>query len=291
MSNEEKTVITVSATINAPINKVWECWTEPLHIVNWNFASDDWHSPSATNPLAVGGSFSYRMEAKDGSQGFDFEGKYDEIIPYKLIRYTLGDGRETTIIFESKPDGTYVEERFDAEGEFPVEMQQQGWQAILDNFKKYTESKSSFTLLYFTIFIKAPVKTVYSAMLEKFNEWTAVFSPNSYYTGSWDKGAAIRFLTKDENGSLVGMVSQIKEHLPEKLVSIEHIGVVDNGKELTEGPAAEVWKGALENYSFEKTEQGTLVTVTQDTTESYVDYFNKTYPEALAKLKEICERG
>lgn len=291
MSNQEKTVITVSATVKAAINKVWECWTEPLHIVNWNFASDDWHSPSAANPLTVGGSFSYRMEAKDGSQGFDFEGKYDEIIPYKLIRYTLGDGRETTITFESRPDGTYVEERFDAEGSFPVEMQQQGWQAILDNFKKYTESKSSFTLLHFNILIKAPVNTVYSAMLEKFSEWTAVFSPNSYYIGSWEKGAAIRFLTKDENGSLVGMVSQIKEHLPEKLVSIEHIGVVEDGKELTEGSAAEVWKGALEIYSFEKTEQGTLVTVTQDTTESYVEYFNKTYPEALAKLKEICERG
>lgn len=234
---------------------------------------------------------SYRMEAKDGSQGFDFEGKYDEIIPYKLIRYTLGDGRETTITFESRADGTYVEERFEAEGSFPAEMQQQGWQAILDNFKKYTESKSSFTLLYFTILINAPVKTVYSAMLEKFTEWTAVFSPNSYYTGSWEKGAAIRFLTKDENGSLVGMVSQIKEHLPEKLVSIEHIGVVEGGEELTEGPAAEIWKGALENYSFKETEQGTLVTVTQDTTESYVDYFNKTYPEALAKLKDICEEN
>lgn len=85
------------------------------------------------------------MEAKDGSQGFDFEGKYDEIIPYKLIRYTLGDGRETTITFESRADGTYVEERFEAEGSFPAEMQQQGWQAILDNFKTYTESLSSRT--------------------------------------------------------------------------------------------------------------------------------------------------
>lgn len=231
------------------------------------------------------------MEAKDGSQGFDFGGKYDEVIPYKLIRYTLGDGRETTITFESRPDGTYVEERFDAEGEFPAEMQQQGWQASLDNFKKYTELQSCFTLLHFNILIKTPVNTVYSAMLEKFTEWTAVFSANSYYTGSWDKGAAIRFLTKDAYGSLVGILSQIKEHLPEKLVSIEHIGVVEGGEELTEGPAAEVWKGALENYSFKETEQGTHVTVTQDTTESYVDYFNKTYPEALAKLKEICERG
>ncbi|WP_158860061.1 SRPBCC domain-containing protein [Lunatibacter salilacus] len=291
MSKEEKTIISVSATVDAAINKVWECWTDPLHIVNWNFASDDWHSPAATNPLIEGSTFSYRMEAKDGSQGFDFEGKYDEIIPYKLIRYTLGDGRETTVTFESRPDGTYVEERFEAEGEFPHEMQQKGWQAILDNFKKYTESQSHFSLLYFTILINAPVNTVYSAMLEKFSEWTAVFSPNSYYVGSWEKGAAIRFLTKDEKGSLVGMVSQIKEHLPGKLISIQHVGVVENGKELTEGPAAEVWKGALENYSFKETEQGTLVTVTQDTTDSYVDYFNKTYPEALVKLKEICERN
>jgi len=291
MSNDKKTVITISATINAPITKVWECWTNPKHIVHWNFASDDWHAPHAINPLTVGSTFSFRMEAKDGSQGFDFQGTYKQIIPYEHIRYVLDDGREATVTFESRQDGIFVEEQVEAEHTFPVDMQREGWQAILNNFKKHTESQSSFSTLFFPILIKSPISTVYSTMLDKFVDWTSVFSPGSYYEGSWEKGASIRFLTNDEDGSLVGMLSQINENIPEKLIAIAHIGVVEKGKELTTGPEAEVWKGALENYTFQETEQGTLVIVAQDTTETYIDYFTKTYPEALLKLKEICEKN
>ncbi|WP_018629857.1 SRPBCC family protein [Niabella aurantiaca] len=133
------TKITVAATINAPVEKVWEYWTEPEHIKKWNSASDDWHTPSAENDLRVGGKFSSRMEARDGSMGFDFGGVYDEVVINTQIGYTMGDGRQVQVLFASGEDGTTVTETFDAETLHSVEMQQAGWQSILDNFKRYTE--------------------------------------------------------------------------------------------------------------------------------------------------------
>jgi uncharacterized protein YndB with AHSA1/START domain len=131
--------ITVEATIEAPIERVWETWTKPEHIIHWNNASDDWFTPKAENDLRPGGKFSSRMEARDGSFGFDFEGVYDEVTDHKLISYTLGDERKVKIEFEEKGDQTLVTETFNAETQNPVEMQKAGWQAILNNFKKYTE--------------------------------------------------------------------------------------------------------------------------------------------------------
>ena len=140
METQHKTVITVESTINAPVEKVWAYWTKPEHIMQWNNASDDWHTPSATNDLRAGGHFTSRMEAKDGSFGFDFGGVYDEVRTNEYIAYTLGDGRKVTISFTDAGGSTKVVESFEAENQNPVEMQQGGWQAILNNFKKYTEA-------------------------------------------------------------------------------------------------------------------------------------------------------
>jgi uncharacterized protein YndB with AHSA1/START domain len=139
-NNMENQKIVVETIINAPISKVWENWTEPKHITQWNNASDDWHTPHAENDLRVGGKFLSRMEAKDGSFGFDFEGVYSEIIPFKKIRYGLEDGREVETIFAENGETTKIITTFDAENENPIEMQKGGWQAILNNFKKYVES-------------------------------------------------------------------------------------------------------------------------------------------------------
>ena len=136
----EKTVVTVESTIQAPVEKVWERWTQPKHIINWCSASDDWHTPRAENDLREGGSFITRMEAKDGSMGFDFGGVYDAVRKNEYIEYTMEDGRKVQITFSPKGDETKVVESFEAESMNPVELQKGGWQAILDNFKKYTES-------------------------------------------------------------------------------------------------------------------------------------------------------
>lgn len=133
------TKITVSATIEAPVARAWDCYTNPDHITNWNFATDDWQCPTAYNDLRPGGKYSARMEAKDGSFGFDFEAIYDVVVPHSELSYTMGDGRQATTLFESQGNETKVTTTFDAENENPVDMQQQGWQMILNNYKKYTE--------------------------------------------------------------------------------------------------------------------------------------------------------
>jgi len=134
-------MITVEAIINAPVLKVWKFWTSPEHIINWNYASDDWHTSRAEIDFRVGGSFMSRMEAKDGSFGFEFAGAYNEIENLKRIVYTLFDGRKVRINFETEGNSTTIVESFEAENENSVEIQKNGWQCILNNFKHYVESK------------------------------------------------------------------------------------------------------------------------------------------------------
>ena len=137
---EATTQVTVQNTIEAPVEKVWQYWTEPQHIMQWCQASDDWHAPYADNDLREGGNFKTTMAAKDGSFSFDFGGVYDKVDHHKAISYTMSDGRRVFIDFKPEGDVTHVVETFDPETTNSVEMQRTGWQAILDNFKKYTES-------------------------------------------------------------------------------------------------------------------------------------------------------
>jgi uncharacterized protein YndB with AHSA1/START domain len=139
MSEHQKEKITINTTVHVPVDKAWIFYTEPEHITKWNHASDDWHSPSAENDLRTGGKFSIRMEAKDGSAGFDFGGVYDEVKEHESIKYTMGDGRKVIVHFENKGNHTHITIVFDAETENSLEMQRQGWQAILDNYRKYAE--------------------------------------------------------------------------------------------------------------------------------------------------------
>ena len=132
--------ITVKNTVKSSPTRVWELWSDPEHIVKWNTASEDWHTPRAENDLRVGGKFLSRMEAKDGSFGFDFEGTYDEVVPQKRIAYTMGDGRKVEVDFNGHNGQTEIVSTFDAENQNSIEMQRAGWQAILDNFKSYAEN-------------------------------------------------------------------------------------------------------------------------------------------------------
>ncbi len=134
------TKITIEALIGADVKKVWDYYNKPEHITKWNFAIDTWHCPRAENDLRVGGKLKSRMEAKDGSFGFDFEATYDEVLEQKRIVYTIADGRKVETDFSDLGDKTKIVTVFEAESENPVEMQKGGWQAILDNFKKYTEA-------------------------------------------------------------------------------------------------------------------------------------------------------
>lgn len=132
-------MITVQTTVNNSLEQAWNAFTLPEAIVQWNFAGEDWHCPIAKNNLEVGGSFLYRMEAKDGSFGFDFEGVYSAVTPHALIAYALPDGRQVKVTFEETPNGILVTESFDPENQNPLEMQQAGWQMILDRYKGIAE--------------------------------------------------------------------------------------------------------------------------------------------------------
>lgn len=140
MSTSNFTQIQIQTTIEKPVEHVWKIWTTPEHIMKWNSASDDWHTTRAENDLRSGGKFLSRMEAKDGSFGFDFEGEYTRVINHQVIEYKLADDRKVMIQFEMKNESTQVTEIFDAENENPIEMQREGWQNILNNFKTYAES-------------------------------------------------------------------------------------------------------------------------------------------------------
>ncbi|HYD03889.1 MAG TPA: SRPBCC family protein [Alphaproteobacteria bacterium] len=135
------TQITINATINAPIDKVWDAYNNPEEVKQWNAASDDWHTPVAQNDLRKGGRFTYRMEAKDGSFGFDFSGVYNDVKNHELIAYTMDDNRKVIIKFEHAHKHTLMTISFDAETQNSIEMQKDGWQSILNNFKKYVESR------------------------------------------------------------------------------------------------------------------------------------------------------
>jgi|GEM_PF-475135 len=136
----DRSLITIETTVEASPEKVWRSWTEPEHIMKWNNASDDWHTTRSTNDVREGGMFTSRMEAKDGSAGFDFAGTYTEVTPLKSLAYTMEDGRAVSVTFEDRSGKTHISETFAAELENPLEMQRLGWLAILDNFKKYTQS-------------------------------------------------------------------------------------------------------------------------------------------------------
>ena len=133
--------ITVETVVNAELPRVWDVWNNPADIQQWNAAQDDWHTTRSTIDLREGGKFVARMEAKDGSEGFDLEGTYTRVVPQQVIEYRMSDGREVKVEFVERAGGVLVRETFDAESENPPELQRQGWQAILDNFGRHVERK------------------------------------------------------------------------------------------------------------------------------------------------------
>lgn len=143
MDDQQKTILTVQTQVRTALDQVWQLWTDPAHIMQWNNASDDWHTTRAENDLRPGGRFVSRMEAKDGSFGFDFGGVYDKVMLHERIAYTLDDDRKVEITFKELGGETRILEIFEAENQNPEELQQKGWQAILDNFKRYAEATAS----------------------------------------------------------------------------------------------------------------------------------------------------
>lgn len=284
MKTEEKIMITVETRVNAPVEKVWHLWNHPHHIVHWNQASDDWHTSYAENDVEEGGKLLTRMEARDGSAGFDLIGKYENVKIYRLLSYSMDDGRKVTIKFDKEGNSTKITETFDADQTYPVAMQREGWQSILNNFKKYAESGKT-DYLSFSIKIDASPEKVYQVLTDNkyYSEWTKSFNPASRYEGSWEKGKEIRFIGEDKEGNEGGMISRIKENIPNRYISVEHLAEFQNGKESGE------WAGALENYTLNQDNDGTVLYIDMDSTDQFRSFFLETWPKALNKVKEISE--
>lgn len=292
MEATARKIITIKTSIAVPVGRVWNLWTGPDHIREWNHASDDWHTTRAESDLREGGRFLSRMEARDGSVGFDFSGQFTLVEPTRRIEYLLDDGRKVQISFISAGEITTIEESFEAEDVNTLELQRTGWQAILDNFKKYAEAFGVLIKLHFEITINADANKVYMAMIAEkhYSEWTSVFNPTSRFSGSWAKGSVMKFFGTDQDGNEGGMISRIRENIQGSYISIEHLGMIKSGKEITIGEEVEEWAGAREDYTFTSKDGMTLVSVDTDSTEKYRSYFEDIWPLALNKLREICER-
>ncbi len=287
METAKQTVITVETIIDAPVDKVWKIWNDPKHITQWNNASDDWHTPQAENDLRVGGQLRATMAAKDGSMSFEFIATYDKIVPNKSIDYTIEDGRKVTVEFSPQGSKTKVVESFEAEGTNPVEMQRDGWQAILDNFKKHTERLNKYHQLDFSITIDASLKKVWDIMLSEktYRQWVGAAWPGSYFEGEWKEGETLCFFNSEKSGTKAKLI----EHRPYQFSRAEHVSCFDKGKEDTSSSIARSWIGCTESYAFSERNGHTTVKVTMHVTADWVDMFNTDWPKALAKLKEICE--
>ena len=284
--------VTVETIVHVPVSHAWEYWNNPSHVIHWNFANEDWHCPHAESDFRIDGKFNHTMAAKDGSFSFEFWGIYQEIVENALVTYVLGDDRKVRIEFIPKGDSTQIIETFEAESQNPIEMQQMGWQAILNNFKKYAEGINDKDTLHYEILIPKSPQFVYEMMLSDsgYRQWTAAFNETSHFKGSWEDGSKMLFLGCDAEGNLAGMVSTIKTNKPNKFISIEHIGEFKDGKEIVSGPDVEQWAGSLENYTYNEDPQGTLLKIDMiGKFGDFTDYFNDTWPKALQKLKEICE--
>ena len=289
--NAEKLVITVSTTVNAPLQRVWDLFTGPMHIIHWNNASDDWQTSYAENDLRSGGTFLSRMEARDGSEGFDFTGRYSEVVPGESIAYTIDDGRNVHITFRRKEGETLVTESFEAEDHHSAELQKTGWEAILYNFKKYVEGYGPKEMHHFEVTINNSPENVFRIMLEKetYSKWTSAFDPTSRFIGSWKKGERITFLGTDPDGKTGGMICRIRENIPGKFLSIESLREIVDGIEVTGDEKTNIWSGSLENYTLKPVGSRTLLFVDTDIPADFRPFLAEAWPKALEELKTLCE--
>lgn len=273
--------ITIGVQIEKQVDIVWSYWTKAAHIKHWYFASEDWWVPWVEQQFEVGHKFIYRMASKDGKMGFDFTGRYTDIKANESITYVLEDDREVITTFEVIDDTVYLKQVFETEDDSSAEMQKQGWQAILNQFKGYTESDwIRFTLQKH---METTPEVVYHYLTDndKYMSWAHVFSDDSKFYGDWVEGGEITFVDHRESGT----VALVENIIPNELIHMKHIKLL-KGDSLDEtSDEALIWIGTLERYELHKSEDGVLVDVMIECHESYVGFIRDSWIEALNEIE------
>ncbi|MFN3529715.1 MAG: SRPBCC domain-containing protein [Bacteroidia bacterium] len=286
-------MIQLFVDLQLPAAQAWRSFTQPAHIINWNFAHESWHCPTAENNLQAGGHFKYHMAARDGSGSFDFEGQFEQIEHRQRIAYHLNDSRKVEFRIEPTDSGIRVWHNFEAATDHDAEQQRQGWQAILDQFALYTASLEPLVEMHFEHdYPIAPEELCNMMFSDKgYREWTKPFNANSHFEGVWETGASMRFLGVDGDGTVGGMLSKIRLFEAGKQVCIVHEGDIQKGQEVRFDQSVAQWAGAEENYYFEPMEGGTRLRVMAEVAPQFESWMQEFWPPALQKLHQMCEKA
>lgn len=281
--------ITISTTINAPIANVFNSYLNPQDNLRWNTAGYGWTNDYAKIDAIAGGEFHIGYKSPDEKNDFDFNGKYIEIVKDKLIKSELGDGRKVEVNFEAEDEKTHVTIIFDAEEENSLDLQKQGWSAILENFKKFVERKSNPKNASITknIVIQATKEKVWKMLLEDkpYRQWTSSFTEGSYYEGEMKYDGKIMFLSP----SGTGISSKIVVFIPNFQISFEHLGGVKDGIEDFKSSEFEGWKYARETYTLNGVDGKVNLQIYVEVTKNEEQMMSDLWDKALAELKKMCE--
>jgi uncharacterized protein YndB with AHSA1/START domain len=282
--------ISISQNIKASPSQVFESYLNPKDNQRWQNAGGGWSTGFVNIDAQNGGRFEAEFKAADGVNDFVFGGTFDQIIPNQKINYTMDDGRKSEVLFEEiSPNQTKVSINFEAENQNSAELQQQGWNQILVNFKTFVERKVNpkNAILVKNIEIKTSKEKVWETLLDQqsYQKWTAIFCEGSYYEGEMKLNNKIWFLSPGKSG----LSSLVKVLIPGFQVSFEHLGAVKNGVEDFESPEFLGWKGARETYTLTEKNGITNLEIYQDLTKTELEMFDKMWDKSLQKIKELSE--
>ncbi len=277
-------VIEIEVLIKNSLDKVWEYWTGQPFISQWYSASDDWWTPWVNQNFQVDQGFVYRMEARDGSMGFDFSGVFTEIVDHEKIVYVLEDGRKVLTTFEERDGRILLKQAFDAEDQNSAQMQKDGWQAILNHFKSFCEG-DQIEMSFRTVLGTNPNRVwEYLTLPRLYEEWAIAFSEQPKFVGQWVEGGTIDFIDFQEGGTRV----QLDKVKPFEKLYMTHIAMIDGQAGIVEDhPEAPTWVGTKENYDLELVGKETILTIHIMCHPKYVDYLRNSWEKAVKLMTHV----
>lgn len=294
------TQLSVSTIIQAPKEQVWEYLWDPEHIVHWSFASNDWYCPQAIwNKPQVWEMFSNTFSAKDGSFSFDFTWKYDEVVEYEILKYTLWEmkdyfidaWRKVEVHLKETASGVEITQIFDTEDENPHDMQIAGWKAILENFKKYVETGEKVLFIKKSVVLNTSQESVFHILTDDtlYRQWTSAFCEGSYYeTNKWQVWEKIYFKSPHD----WWLISEISYFQPPYQVGFTHLWfLTKDGAEDYESEEVHTWKWYKEIYTCKKVDANTTeLTIYQDISENDFESFNALWDAALRNIQDLTKK-